>query len=209
MLGFAKRGPQQLARGSSGPLRNSISGALVTHDAHGKYAEAAINNRIFHCKTADAGVAPGTAVGTTAAFSLHNVKGSSVYVSVLAIGLGYVSGTLGAGLIAACTNVNLAEAVPTGTAIVSRPGLVGGAAPVGAVALTTATLAVAPNAVMALFTVGAALATTAAFPALQWIEIGGAIMLPAGGCMSLQGIAAAGTTPLVVLSVIYEEIDNV
>lgn len=186
-------------------LRFNKHGALMTGDAVARYYEYAVRGKLWIAKTADSGVAPGTSVGTTAGFSLHNSKGSGVNVVPLAVSIGYVSGTLGAGFIALCTNVNLTEAIPTGTAITSRPGLVGGGAPTGGVALTTSTLANAPNAVWTLWTVGAGLASTATFPALANQYLDGAIVLPPGGSMSLQGVAASGSTPLVVFSCVYVE----
>lgn len=179
--------------------------ALGAADVAARYYEYAIRGKLWVAKTADAGVAPGTSVGTTAAFALYNAKGSGVNVVLIGVGIGYVSGTLGAGFVELCTNVNLSEAVPTGTAITARPGLVGGASPAGGVALTTATLATTPNGVLALWNLGAALATTTQFPLLGYQEIAGMVVLPPGGSMSLQGVAAAGTSPLVVFSCIFAE----
>jgi len=49
---------------------------------------------LFHAATAATGVAPGTAIGTTAAFSLHNPLGSGVRLAILVASLAYISGTL-------------------------------------------------------------------------------------------------------------------
>jgi hypothetical protein len=178
----------------------------MVQDAHGRFYEAANNGKLFYGKTADSGVAPGTSISTTGAFTLYNPKGSSVNLAILQGSMGYVSGTLGAGFVAWCANVNLSEAVPTGTAIVSRPGLLGAQASNG-VALTTSTLAVAPIAIRCFATLGASLASTAVQPWQIIDHVDGAIVLPPGGAITLHGVMAAGSTPLVIYSVLWEEID--
>src|SRR3972149_2419732 len=64
---------------------------------HGRYYDAAVDGRLFHASPAATGVAPGTAIGTTAAFSLHNPLGSAVDLAILIASMAYISGTLGAG----------------------------------------------------------------------------------------------------------------
>src|SRR5690349_1111995 len=63
----------------------------------GPWYQAALSGYLYHAGTAATGVAPGTAIGTTAAFSLYNPIGSGVNLVVLSGRMGYVSGTLGAG----------------------------------------------------------------------------------------------------------------
>src|SRR3989304_5665276 len=63
----------------------------------GRYYDAAIDGRLFHASTAATGVAPGTAIGTTAAFSLHNPLGSAVDLAILVASMAYISGPLGRG----------------------------------------------------------------------------------------------------------------
>ena len=84
--------------------------------------------QVFHAVTAASGVAPGTAIGTTAAFTLYNPVGSGVNMVVLQGLMSYVSGTLGAGMVEWVANVNPAAAAVTGTAIVPVNALLGGAA---------------------------------------------------------------------------------
>lgn len=180
--------------------------ALAIADVAPHFYEYAIRGKLFWASTAVSGVAPGSSISTTAAFTLYNAKGSGVNVVLLFGAMGYVSGTLGAGFVAWCTNTNLAEAVPTGTAIVSKPGLVGGASPAGGVALTTATLAVAPTVARMFNNHQASLATTAMDPWQSIDLVDGSIVLPPGGAVSLMGVqGAAGSTPLVVYTVGYAE----
>lgn len=179
--------------------------ALGIADVAPHFYEYAIRGKAFYFHTAATGVAPGTAIGTTAAFCIFNAKGSGVNVIVLWGGMGYVSGTLGAGFISWCTNVNLAEAVPTGTAITGRPALIGGAAPAGANGLTTATLASTPNPARPFANTDAFVGTLTTNPFQVYDLVDGAIVIPPGGNVSLQATAGAGTSPLVVYSALVAE----
>ena len=179
--------------------------ALAIADVAPHFYEYAIRGKLWYAHTAATGVAPGTAIGTTAAFALFNAKGSGVNVVIAWASMGYISGTLGAGVVDWCSNVNLSEAVPTGTAIVARPALVGGTSPAGGVALTTATLATAPNPIRPFCSLTALLATTAVQPYQVLDLVDGSIVLPPGGSVSLQATAAAGSTPLVVYGVAFIE----
>ena len=172
---------------------------------HGRYYDAAIDGRLFHASTAATGVAPGTAIGTTAAFSLHNPLGSAVDLAILVASMAYISGTLGAGVVWHLVNLDPSAAAPTGTAITERPGRVTGGSGQG-VALTTATLAVAPAIIRPFCSLGASLASTATAPWQVVEDVGGAIILPPGCTYSLHATAAAGTSPLVAFGVTWEEI---
>jgi hypothetical protein len=172
---------------------------------HGKFYDAAIDARLFHAATAAAGVAPGTAIGTTAAFSLHNPFGSGVDIAIVIAAAGYISGTLGAGTIWHLVNDDPAAAAPTGTAIAELTGRLTGTAPKG-VALTTATLAATPKIIRPFGSLQASLASTAVAPWQLYEEVGGGIVLPPGCTYSLHSTAAAGTTPLVAFGVSWEEI---
>ena len=212
MLGFFKRGLQQVAKGASGTLRGDYSGALCTTDAHARFQEAVLNGRCFYAMTAAAGVAPGTAASTTSAFTLYNPIGSAVMLAVWALSIGRVSGTIGAGYIAWMFDPKQPGAAPpTGTAIIPRNALLSGAqAQTGqGQPLTTATLANAPTQIrVAANTSQEVVGTTAADPFGNLLDpVEGQLIVPPGHALSLQGVAAAGTTPLVVFSVLYEEID--
>src|SRR5579859_3038527 len=80
-------------------LRFSKLQAAVVTDAHARFYEAAIRGKLFYAQTAVTGVAPGTAIGTTAAFAFFMPKGSAVNAVVYQASLTYVSGTLGSALV--------------------------------------------------------------------------------------------------------------
>ena len=177
---------------------------------HGRLYQPARDGRIFHAATAVGGVAPGTSISTTMGFTLFNPPGSGVTIAILKAAVGYISGTLGAGTIFHLTNSNLAEAVPTGTAIVEKSAIAGGGGYGAAkgVALTTATVAVAPTIVRPFASLQASLASTAVGPWQAQEDLGGDIILPEGGAYSLHAVAAAGSSPLVAYGVTWEEIPD-
>lgn len=179
---------------------------LITHDAHGRFYEATYRSNIFYGSTAVAGVAPGTSIGNTAAFTLFNPKASKVNLSILRGDMLYLSGTLGIGFVQWCANVNLSEAVPTGTAITALCGNRGAGNSSNGTPLTTATLAVAPLPIRAFCNLPPMLATSVFAPWTATDYVDGAILLPPGGAVSLMATAAAGTSPLVLYTVMWEEI---
>ena len=177
---------------------------------HGKLYQPARDGRIYHAATAATGVAPGTAIGTTAAFTLFNPAGSGVTIAIQKVSMGYISGTMGAGTVWHLINANLAEAIPTGTAIVERSAIAGGGGYGAAkgIALTTATLAVAPSIIRPFASLQASLATTAVAPWQIQEDLDGDIQLPEGGAYTLHATAAAGSTPLVAFGVTWEEVPD-
>ena len=172
---------------------------------HGALADAALDGRLFHAATAATGVAPGTAIGTTAAFALTNPAGSGVRLLIAKASLGYISGTLGAGTVWHLATIDPQDAIPTGTAIVEVPAITNGAGPQGR-AFTTATLAVAPKIIRPFCSLGASLASTAVQPWQITEDVDGAIVIVAGCTYVLHATAAAGTAPLVAFGVTWEEI---
>lgn len=173
--------------------------------ARGAFHKAAAGNRIYHGMTAVAGVAPGTAIGTTAPIALYNPLGSGVYLSVLAAHMAYVSGTIGVGSVLHCVNIDPAAAATTGTAITKVGGRLVQAAGQGRL-FTTATLPVTPTVVRPFCSLSPWLATTVLAPYRVEDLVNGVILIPPGCTWSLESVAAAGTTPLVTFGVTWEEI---
>lgn len=96
--------------------------------------------------------------------------------------------------------------VPTGgTEITPTCSLLG--APRGvARAFSLSTFISAPAIIRPVFNLGAFTAATALAPQDCDVLVDGGIVVPPGAAIALQGIAAAGTTPLVILGITYEEI---
>ena len=186
------------------PAAVEVSGVAKVVQAAGRFHDAVKSGQCWYAHTAAGGVAPGTAVGTTAGFALENPMHSGYGVSVLQISVGYVSGTLGAGFISV-TSGEQQDARATGTAIVTRNAQVGNRDQSRSFPFTTATV-VAGDLVRCLFTLGAALATTATFPSSAVDNVDGGMLVMPGVRIALEATAAAGTTPLAVYSVLFNEV---
>lgn len=201
-------GVQELGEGAKGTLRQGRDAALVAHLAGAKYYDLVSRGVVYLGQTAVAGVAPGTALGTTAAFSLYNPAGSGKVLVVLQGSMGYVSGTLGAGVVTWAANTTTAQLAsdPSGTAIPARNALIGGPANNVGLPLTTVTLAAAPTPVRPFCSLGASLASTAVQPWQVVDDVDGALIVKPGKVLSLHATAAAGSTPLVVFGCMWAEL---
>lgn len=179
-----------------------MPGQPVTFEDPELYARA-VAGRIFSAQTAVTGVAPGTAIGTTGAFTLYNQPLSGVDLVILEARMAYVSGTLGAGVVNYLKN-NPGVAAPTGTAIVIENGRIGGATSAKALAFTTSTI-VAPTLLRPFASLQASLASTAVAPWQVADKVNGGIIVPPGGQLHLHATAAGGSSPLVVFYMQWSE----
>lgn len=196
LFGSFRGDRKRVAVGQEGDLLSMV---------YGKYYELVVRGLVFHAATAVTGVAPGTAIGTTAAFALENPAGSNKNLVVLSGRMGYVSGTLGAGVIHWVAQNNPSGAATTGTAITSVNAKLDGPKGVGR-PFTTATVPSAPAVARVFASLTAALATTAVAPWVVEDFVEGQIVVTPGCSIQLQATAAAGTAPLVVYSVTYAEV---
>jgi len=201
-------GEQTLSNGDTGEGAIARTGEEVVSQLHAPLYEQGKRGRVFNGMTAVTGVAPGTAIGTTAGFALYNPRGSGVDLVVLTARLAYVSGTLGAGVISWVGHLDPAQAAITGTAI---PSVAARMAPTASVSakgkpLTTATVPASGTPMRPFGSLQASLATTAVSPWALKDDVDGAIIVQPGCAVSLQGTTAAGTSPLVVYGVSWEEV---
>jgi hypothetical protein len=205
MISELRVGPQINQDGTTCIQRATKDGATTAQDAHGRYYESVVRGATFTAANAVAGVAPGTALSATPPLALWNPPNSGKNLIITWTSVGYVSGTLGAGTIVFAV-VPLQTTKPTGgTQLVPQCNLIGSTVGVG-IPFTGSTLVATPTIFMPLWTVGAALATTATFPASLAIEVNGTVIVPPGAVLAIQGIAAAGTTPLVIFALSWEEV---
>lgn len=206
MILEGKVGPRRLSDGAEGQIRFGRDSELVVGQAHGKYYESVLRGGVFAGATAAAGVAPGTAIGTTTPYTLANPAGSGKNLVVLRVTMGYVSGTLGAGLVVYAANINPVAAAVTGTAITVTNLLLGSRQAGVGLAFTTATVPANPTILRPFCILDAALATSVV-GARQIVEdVDGEFVIAPGCALSLQGIAAAGTSPLVMFGMTWEEV---
>lgn len=206
MMSEAKVGAIEAAKGSINPLRQDNFGALVASLASGKYREAVLRGNVYTANTAASGVAPGTAIGTTAAYSLYNPANSGVRLVLLWATLGYISGTLGAGTVHLIGHLSPSQTAHSGTAITPRNCIIGNNKTGAGLAYTTATVPSGGAILCSLWSLGARAAATALGEAQNAIDLDGAFVVDQGAGVSMQATAAAGTSPLVVLSLTWEEV---
>lgn len=174
----------------------------VTFD-YPDYFEATRDGDVFSATTAVTGVAPGTAIGTTAAYTLQNPAGSGVNLVIIETRMGYISGTLGAGTVNYLYNGPTTTAA-TGTAITIVNGKLDGDTS-AARAYTTATI-VSPTLLKPFCSLQASLASSVTQPWNVKDEVRGSIIVPPGANLSLHATAAAGTSPLVIFSMTWMEV---
>lgn len=192
--------------------RQGKTGEANVGQAHGKYYEASSRGSIAFAADQAAGVATTTAISTTAMLSLYNPTTSKTRLSILKVSLGYFSGTIGAGTIYHCVNPILSgianpTAPASGTSLTSyfsdifNPQL---GTPLGVV--KTGSTVVAPIVYRPLCSLNAILASTATGIFTMIDDLDGEITLEPGGCYQIQSKCAAGSTPLVSLGIVWEEI---
>lgn len=189
---------------SQGGARGDNTGAVVTTQAHGTYTEPASLAKIFEACTAVGGVAPGTALSTTPPMALWNPPTSNVNLAVFKTSMGYVSGTLGAGCIVYATGTAQTTVPSTGSELIPQCTLIGAPRGVGRV-FQGSTISLAGTVLRASYTLGAFVGG-ANPPALCADFIDGAIIVQPGGLFIMQGVAGAGTSPLVIFGVCWEEV---
>lgn len=178
----------------------------IVSQAHGKYYEAASRGLLWSACEQGTGIAPGTALGTTAFFVLYNPVNSGFLVALKKVNVGYISGTLGAGTLYHCVKTDPAQTAPSGgTALSNVCALIGGGFSSVAIAKVNATV-VQPVAYRPFISLNAMLATTATNPVDLWEDMDGEIVLLPGTSYQLQAIAAAGSTPKLTVGATWEEV---
>lgn len=196
-------GPQHVSDGSPADIRQGKDSEVIVQDAHGRYYEASLRGKIWVASTAVAGVAPGTALSTTPPLALWNPPGSGVNLSIILSALGFVSGTLGAGSLV-YAQVNSQTTAPTGgTELVPVSCLIGGTGARVGRAFQGSTLASTPALLRPGHIIGTTPTTPASAPSKDLLD--GEFTVAPGGVLVLQGVAAAGTSPLVLISLSWEE----
>ena len=194
-------GPGTYTDGTVRTARLDKEGGLVVAPGLAEYARRGL---LYTGMTAVTGIAPGTTIGTTPAIAIGNPVGSGKTILIMVVTCGYVSGTLGAGIITYCANKPAsAHTLTSGTAIV--PYNSKGNTSIANI-VTGGTLSVAPGVVRPFASLQASLASTAVAPWTLKDEPMGEIAIEPGGIISLQATAAAGSTPLVAYGITWVEL---
>jgi hypothetical protein len=201
----AKVGPQLVGDGGQNTLRSERTGGLTVTQLHGAYTETSRYGTVMVGSNAVAGVAPGTALSTAPPFALWNPPSSGRKLSLLKLMMGYVSGTLGAGSVLLAAVLSQQTVPTTGTELVPVCTDLGMPRGVGRI-FTGSTWVSTPQILYPVISMGAFLATTAVPPWDVIDVVDGSIIVEPGTGVMLQAIAAAGTTPLVVFGMKWEEL---
>jgi len=188
-----------------GKVRTDKTSAAVVSQAHARMHEATSRGKVFGASNGTAGVAPGTVLSTTPPFALFNPLGSGVILSVLKVRIAYVSGTLGSGDLVYAFVPNQTAAPTGGTVLGVNDTRLTGTVGSGK-AYQGSTLAATPTLLLPAATLTPVLATSVVSAAvIAKDDIDGEIEVSPGTVLVLQAVAAAGTTPLVMFGVTWEE----
>lgn len=209
MLAELKVGKQTGAAGATVTASADTTGGTRTAPARGKHADAASRGEIYNGSTAVGGVAPGTSLTTSGQHTaLYNPPSSGKNLELLVCSLGFVSGTLGAGFMAyaqVITGIAGTTNVMVGTERTTRSTKLNGGAGAGRF-YEDCSPTVAPTILRPAFNFGAFVTTTAALPGALKDELDGEFIVPPSTSFIVSGIAASGTSPLVVVGLTWQEV---
>jgi hypothetical protein len=207
MLSEGRTGVVVTADGGVNPLRLDKSGALVQTQGHASFAEAVLRGLVMEACTPVAGVAPGTVLSTTPPFVLWNPPSSGKNLVVMKATMGFVSGTLGPGSVLFALVASQTTVPTTGTEIIPQNALLGFPRGVGRV-FQGSTLVSVPVILRPSFVMGAWVGTTPTSPYNEMDIVDGGIVVAQNTCLVMQGLAGAGTSPLVLFAMTWEEINE-
>jgi hypothetical protein len=201
-------GPLSSADGTLPILRGTRSGSMVAQQQSGKYAEAVMRGSCYVAAVPPGtGVAPPATLSTTAALSLCNPAGSGKRLRVMGVSIGYISGTLGAGVFILTGNTSASQAAPTsGTSITPTNLLITGGANASGLTRFGSTLPATPTMLEALANVGAFVGGAGSPPTPCYFDLDGRYVVDQGGIISLGSVTGSGTNPLITAAFIWEEI---
>ncbi|TAL44209.1 MAG: hypothetical protein EPN91_04895 [Salinibacterium sp.] len=203
--GEVGNGRSGLADGVKQPFRLDKVGGVIVDTGVAEYWESMSRGRSYVASTGAAGVAPGTALSTTPPFVLYNPPNSGVIAAVVDIEAMFVSGTLGAGniMLAGIGGQNISafgtDLAPQATAVGANTGR-------QCRALQAPTLSAAPTLIRGLWYTGAFVTNATLYLGDAKKETKGYYGVLPGGALCLQEVGAAGTTPLLMFSMVWIEV---
>ena len=203
-------GSQSLSDGgTTAQVRQDKYGSLVTASGRALAAEQTGRGLTYAAFIPPGtGQAPGTAIGTTACFTLALASGAAYRLVVRKIMVGYISGTLGAGVLALLAHFSASGSITApsgGTAITPTNMVLGNGGTSQANCRFNNTVPATGLMVRSVASLQASLASTAVAPWVVIDPVDGEVIVGAGQAVSLQGIAAAGTSPLITAGMIWTE----
>ncbi len=128
-------------------------------------------------------------------------------LSIWRVSMGYISGTIAVGPTALFANTNPAAAVTTAAATLPMTNcLLSGGYSAKGKAFTTATLPATPTLMASLYNLTPIAAATALCPYRLVHDLDGLIVIMPGCAVSIESVCGAGSSPLVVYGMTWEEI---
>lgn len=202
-------GPVSSSDGGTPVLRTDKTSSLVNTPGRAPLAEQVSRGLAFAAAIPPGtGQAPGTAIGTTGAFVLANGSSSTVNLVVYKIMASYISGTLGAGTLGLLAHASAGSSITApsgGTAITPTNMRLGATATSAANCRFNATVPASGLLIRCLASLQASLASTAVGGWQVIDDVRGEVVIGPGQAVSVQGIAAAGSSPLIVVACVWAE----
>ncbi len=208
-------GVQLVADGGTPAIapRQGKTSEAVVGQAHGKYYEATSRGNVYSATNATAR-SPQVSLTTTAPLVLYNPVGSGKRFKIMKVTFAQAAtGTLGTGAQYHCgfclngPTATQSGVLPTGTAVTPKNMDLGNSNSSAATVLEQATLNAAPAALYPFANLSeAAGGTIAGNSDVITEDVDGGIVLEPGSGYTTQGIAAAGSSPLCWIGIVWEEI---
>lgn len=185
-------GPQLGSDGSQLAVRQAKDGSLVAQDAHARYQEAVMRGGVYVAAN-QAGKAVTNLNATATGFILSNPLGSPVNLVLLHVGVVQTStaaASANAGVQLAINNNTAAAAVTHTTPLTVRNLLIGNTSVGYGLADDTATLPVAPVAIMDIWQPSVSATATTGIPPAVLLPLDGLVVLLPGTSVSLSALGA-------------------
>jgi hypothetical protein len=205
ILAQVRVGPLPTADSNSMTSRGGRTGEVITQPSGGSNKERVRRGQCYYAAAQGAGVAPGTALGTTAHLVLYNPQNSGVLVVVRRVYDTYFSGTLGTGTMYHCVNQTTTQTAPSGGTLLTNSPALGGNNNASVAVCRTGATVVQPTIIAPFAYLPPELATTVTQLQPQYEDTEDGIQLLPGTSYQLQAVAAAGTAPLLAPAVFWEE----
>lgn len=198
--------PGPIGDGAVAEGRATRTREQLVSNAHGWMAEAVRRGNLWTVMTTPAGAAPGTALGTTAPLAIWNPVGNTKQFEMIDAVVNYLSGTLGAGQFYYVYHPPTSTP-PGGTLLVPVNCLLGSSGQSSARVYQAATGLATPVAIRPLGYTGATTGLGTSNPTIQLPDLldGRFVIVPGAG-LSIQEVGGAGTTPLVIAALTWEEV---
>ncbi len=199
--------PSFQAGGSTPGLRSGTAGELIEGQAGLQLVEAVRAGQLFTASTINTGVTVASLTLTTSApTAMGNPSGSGVNAYLKSISAVYVSGTIGTGAMFLVGHPNSAAVTGTAATYINSC-MIGSTATPKCNVTYTSTVAASGKVIQNMFTTEPFVATDHLAPGqpLTWDFSGGFGVAP-GSAVSVQGIMAAGSSPLLVFTWVWQEV---